>query len=94
MNGFPGTISSTWQQAGRAGRTVGESLAILVAGADALDQYYINHPEYFFGRSFEEAIIDLDNAKILGRHLRCAAYELPLREDDGVYFGAAYPEAL
>lgn len=94
MNGFPGTISSTWQQAGRAGRTVGESLAILVAGVDALDQYYINHPEYFFGQSFEEAIIDLGNAKILGRHLRCAAYELPLREEDGVYFGLAYPESL
>jgi len=94
MNGFPGTISSTWQQAGRAGRTVGESLAILVAGDDPLDQYYINHPEYFFGRSFEEAIIDLDNPKILGRHLRCAAYELPLGIGDRLYFGEGYDAVL
>ncbi|MBE0447962.1 MAG: DEAD/DEAH box helicase [Actinobacteria bacterium] len=94
MNGFPGTISSTWQQAGRAGRTVGESLAVLVAGGDPLDQYYINHPEYFFGRSFEEAIIDLDNPKILGSHLRCAAYELPLGPNDRFYFGEGYEATL
>jgi len=90
MNGFPGTISSTWQQAGRAGRTVGESLAVLVAGDDPLDQYYINHPEYFFGRNFEEAIIDLDNQKIMGKHLRCAAYELPLSTADRHYFGESF----
>lgn len=90
MNGFPGTISSAWQQAGRAGRTVGESLAILVAGDDPLDQYYTGHPEYFFGRSFEEAIVDLDNPKILRRHLRCAAYELPLTEGDRSYFGEGF----
>ncbi|HZD59632.1 MAG TPA: DEAD/DEAH box helicase, partial [Anaerolineae bacterium] len=94
MNGFPGTVSSTWQQAGRAGRTIGESLAVLIAGGDPLDQYYINHPEYFFGRSFEEAIIDLDNPKILGRHLRCATYELPLGPDDRFYFGNGYEAAL
>jgi len=94
MNGFPGTISSTWQQAGRAGRTVGESLAVLVAGDDPLDQYYINHPEYFFGRNFEEAIIDLDNQKILGKHLRCAAYELPLSIADRHYFGESFEIAV
>ncbi|HEY3375209.1 MAG TPA: DEAD/DEAH box helicase [Candidatus Aquicultor sp.] len=90
MNGFPGTISSAWQQAGRAGRTVGESLAVLIAGDDPLDQYYINHPEYFFGRTFEEAVIDLDNTKIMGKHLRCAAYELPLTVADRHYFGESF----
>ncbi|NCO66280.1 MAG: DEAD/DEAH box helicase [Candidatus Aquicultor secundus] len=94
MNGFPGTISSTWQQAGRAGRTIGESLAVLVAGSDPLDQYYIDHPEYFFGRNFEEAIIDLDNQKILGRHLRCAAYEIPLVPADRTYFGEGFEAAV
>ncbi len=90
MNGFPGTISSAWQQAGRAGRTVGESLAVLISGDDPLDQYYINHPEYFFGRNFEEAIIDLDNQKILAKHLRCAAYERPLSVEDRYYFGESF----
>ncbi len=90
LNGFPGTISSTWQQAGRAGRTAGESLAVLIAGGDPLDQYYINHPEYFFGRNFEEAIIDLDNQKILAKHLCCAAYERPLSVDDRFYFGESF----
>lgn len=94
MNGFPGTISSAWQQAGRAGRTIGESLAVFVAGDDPLDQYYINHPEYFFGKNFEEAIIDLDNPKILGRHLLCAAYELPLSLDDKHFFGESFASAL
>lgn len=94
LNGFPGTISSAWQQAGRAGRTVGESLAVLIAGDDPLDQYYISHPEYFFGRNFEAAIIDLDNPKILGRHLLCAAFEGPLSVDDRTYFGESFEVAL
>ncbi|MCL6471520.1 MAG: DEAD/DEAH box helicase [Firmicutes bacterium] len=93
INGFPGTIASTWQQAGRAGRTVGESLAVLIAADDPLDQYYVNHPEYFFGRNFEEAIIDLDNQKILGKHLRCAAFEKPLSIDDRFFFGEGFEVA-
>jgi DEAD/DEAH box helicase domain-containing protein len=94
MNGFPGTISSTWQQAGRAGRTVGESLAVLVAGDDPLDQYYVDHPEYFFGRNFEDAIIDLENKRILSKHLRCAAYEIPLKAGDENYFGSEFKAAV
>ena len=87
MNGYPGTIASTWQQAGRAGRRQGESLAVLVGADDPLDQYLMRHPEFLFGAPCEEAVIDLNNRRILGAHLACAAYELPLRESDEEYFG-------
>ncbi len=87
MNGYPGTIASTWQQAGRAGRRQGESLAVLVGADDPLDQYLMRHPESLFGAPCEEAVIDLENRRILGAHLACAAHELPLREEDAGYFG-------
>lgn len=90
VNGFPGTITSLWQQVGRAGRTERESLAVLVAGEDPLDQYYVTHPEYLFGRPFEEAIIDPDNPLVMARHLLCAAFELPLVAEDRQYFGEPY----
>jgi DEAD/DEAH box helicase domain-containing protein len=77
MTGYPGTIASTWQQAGRAGRRAGMSAAVLVAGSSPLDQYMINHPEYFFGRSPEQALLNPDNLVIAVNHLRCAAFELP-----------------
>lgn len=77
--GFPGTIASTWQQAGRAGRRQKASLAIFIAGPGALDQYLMQHPDYFFGRSPEHALINPDNLVILSQHLRCAAFELPFR---------------
>jgi len=79
MAGFPGTIAATWQQAGRAGRGEDDSLSVLVAGADPLDQFLANHPEYFFGRSPEQALINPDNLLILLGHIRCAAFELPFR---------------
>lgn len=85
--GFPGTIAATWQQAGRAGRRRESSLAVLIAGADALDQYIVRHPDFFFGRSPEHALINPDNPVILVQHLRCAAFELPFRE--GERFGHA-----
>jgi DEAD/DEAH box helicase domain-containing protein len=88
MNGYPGTIASTWQQAGRAGRRQGESLAMLVGADDPLDQYLMRHPEFLFGAPCEEAAIDLENRRILGAHLACAAMELPLRAGDEEYFGA------
>ena len=86
MAGYPGTIASTWQRAGRAGRRKGTSATVLVASSAPLDQYIIEHPDYFFGRSPEHAYINPDNLEILLAHLKCAAFELPLRE--GEKFGA------
>ncbi|MDD7411793.1 MAG: DEAD/DEAH box helicase [bacterium] len=80
--GYPGTIASTWQQAGRAGRRQGESLLIVVANSSPLDQYIINHPEYFFGQSPEQALVNPDNLYILLNHVKCAAYELPFEEGE------------
>lgn len=94
INGYPGTIASTWQQAGRAGRRQGESLAILVAADDPLDLYLIHHPEFLFGSPCEEAVIDPENDRILGAHLSCAAHEIALREEDERYFGPAMWEIL
>lgn len=85
--GFPGTIASSWQQAGRAGRTSDESLAVLVAYNDPIDQYLMRHGEYFFRQSPESAVIDPENRYILAKHLRCAAFELPVREEDERLFG-------
>jgi DEAD/DEAH box helicase domain-containing protein len=85
MAGYPGTIASTWQRAGRAGRRQTTSLAVLVASSAPLDQYIIEHPEYFFERPPEHARINPDNLEILLNHLKCAAFELPLR--DGEKFG-------
>ena len=82
MTGYPGTIASTWQQAGRAGRRAGMSAAVLVAGSSPLDQYMINHPEYFFGRSPEQALLNPDNLVIAVNHLRCAAFELPFAKGE------------
>ncbi len=85
MAGYPGTIASTWQRAGRAGRRQTASLAVLVASSAPLDQYIIEHPEYFFDRPPEHAHINPDNLEILLSHLKCAAFELPIR--DGERFG-------
>jgi len=82
MAGYPGTISSTWQQAGRAGRRSNMSVAILVASSNPLDQFVINHPDYFFGESPESAVIDPDNLSILVSHIRCAVFELPFEEGE------------
>ena len=83
--GYPGTIASTWQQAGRAGRRQGSALAIMVAGSSPLDQFLVNNPEYFFGRSPENGLINPGNLFILMSHLQCAAFELPFR--DGENYG-------
>ncbi|MBS4209802.1 DEAD/DEAH box helicase [Bacillus sp. FJAT-50079] len=85
MAGYPGTIASAWQQAGRAGRRMGESLVIMVASSAPLDQYVIEHPEYFLKQSPETARINPDNLIILLDHIKCAAYELPF--SDGEQFG-------
>ena len=95
MTGFPGTIMSTWQQAGRAGRTTAESLAILVANPDPLDQYFMNHPEQFFRSSHEHAIIDLNNPYILSGQVLCAAAELPVKTGtDDTFFGKDLGQVL
>jgi DEAD/DEAH box helicase domain-containing protein len=85
LAGYPGTIASTWQRAGRAGRRTSTSAAVLVASSAPLDQYIVEHPEYFFGQSPEHARINPDNLEILINHLKCAAFELPIR--DGEKFG-------
>jgi DEAD/DEAH box helicase domain-containing protein len=78
LAGYPGSIASTWQRAGRAGRRSGTSCAVMVASSAPLDQFIVQHPEYFFGRSPEHAFVQPDNLEILVNHLKCAAFELPL----------------
>ncbi len=78
LAGYPGSIASTWQRAGRAGRRTGTSCAVMVASSSPLDQFIVQHPEYFFGRSPEHAYVQPDNLEILVNHLKCAAFELPL----------------
>jgi len=85
MAGYPGTIASAWQQAGRAGRRAGLSVAVLVASALPLDQYLVTHPRYFFGQPVEQALLDPDNLAVLASHLACAAFELPF--EPGERFG-------
>ena len=85
LAGYPGTISSTWQRAGRAGRKTGKSAAVLVASSSPLDQFIINHPDYFFSKNPEKALINPDNLSILVSHIECAAFELPF--SDGEKFG-------
>jgi len=88
ISGYPGTIISTWQQAGRAGRGIEPSVATLVAFQNLLDQYFMKHPKVFFDKSHEHAIIDLSNPYIISGHLMCTASEMPIKlPDDGIYFG-------
>jgi len=82
MVGYPGNVASTWQQAGRAGRKVGVSAAVMVASSAPLDQYIVNHPSYFFEKPPESGIINPNNLVILMSHLKCAAFELPFEADE------------
>ncbi|MGD0300634.1 MAG: DEAD/DEAH box helicase [Bryobacteraceae bacterium] len=92
MAGYPGSIASAWQRAGRAGRRQTASLAVMVASSAPLDQYIVEHPEYFFDRSPEHAHINADNLEILISHLKCSAFELPIR--DGEKFGPHDPSEI
>jgi DEAD/DEAH box helicase domain-containing protein len=90
--GYPGSVASTWQQMGRAGRRLGLSLAILVGSSSPLDQFILSHPEYFWERSPEHARINADNPMIRINHLKCAAFELPFAEDET--FGGSDPSPM
>jgi DEAD/DEAH box helicase domain-containing protein len=85
LAGYPGTIASTWQRAGRAGRKTGKAAAVLVASSSPLDQFIVNHPDYFFAKSPEKSLINPDNLSVLVSHVECAAFELPFA--DGEKFG-------
>ena len=89
---FPGTIASFRQQAGRAGRTREESLAVLVAGEDALDQYFAHHPRELFRRPSEVAVVNPANPQVLGAHAGCAAFEKPLAPEDREFLGEEIEE--
>ncbi|RSK51894.1 DEAD/DEAH box helicase [Bacillus canaveralius] len=82
MTGYPGSVASTWQQAGRAGRRHGEALILMVASSTPIDQYIVQNPGYFFDRSPEAARINPENLIILVDHLKCAAYELPFKKGE------------
>jgi len=85
LAGYPGSIASTWQRAGRAGRKTGKSAAVLVATSSPIDQFIVNYPDYFFSKNPEHALINPDNLSILISHIECAAFELPFL--DGERFG-------
>ena len=80
ISGYPGTIASTWQQAGRAGRRTGASVAVFVANSNPLNQFVVNHPDYFFAGSPEHGLVNPDNLSILVDHVKCAAFELPFQD--------------
>ncbi|MDA1094406.1 MAG: DEAD/DEAH box helicase [Acidobacteria bacterium] len=82
MAGYPGTIAATWQRAGRAGRRSTRSVAIMVASSGPIDQFIVQHPDYFFEGSPEHALINPDNLQILLDHIKCAAFELPFASDE------------
>ena len=94
LTGWPGTVASVWQQAGRAGRAGQGALAVLVARDDPLDTYLAHHPEALFGRPVEATVLDPTNPYVLGPHLCCAAHELPLTEADLPLFGESAPAVL
>jgi DEAD/DEAH box helicase domain-containing protein len=82
MAGYPGTIAATWQRAGRAGRRTTRSAAVLVASSAPIDQFIVRNPAYFFDASPEHALINPDNLHILLDHVKCAAFELPFKDDE------------
>ena len=90
--GYPGTVASARQQAGRAGRGLESAAAVMVASANPIDQFLAHHPEYFFERSPEQALVNPDHLLILLEHLRCAMFELPFQKGEG--FGSLPPEVV
>jgi DEAD/DEAH box helicase domain-containing protein len=94
LAGFPGTLASLWQQAGRAGRAATAALVIFIASDDPLDTYLAHHPDAVFGRTVEASVFDPSNPYVLGPQLCCAAAELPLRAQDLELFGGVAAEAV
>lgn len=92
--GYPGTIINTWQRGGRVGRSGRESLVILLAKPDALDQYFMRHPQQFFEGSFEAAVVDPDNTYVVEAHLPCAAAEQPIALEDKAFWPVELEERL
>lgn len=83
--GYPGSIINLWQRAGRSGRHLNESLIMLIAGRDALDQYYVKHPELLIGSSYEELTADVENSEINKKHIFCAAFEKSIGTGETYY---------
>ncbi len=92
LAGWPGTIASAWQQAGRAGRKATASLSIYIGGNSPLDQFLMNQPDYFFGRSPEHAIVNPDNLTVYASHVKCGAFELPFEDQEK--FGITEPRPV
>ena len=94
LTGYPGSTASVWQQAGRSGRRRQKSLSLLIARNDPLDQYFMRHPDFFFGKPGDAALLNPENRYIAGAHLLCAAWEMPLSVGDERYFGISFGERL
>jgi DEAD/DEAH box helicase domain-containing protein len=92
--GFPGTVSSFWQQVGRGGRGREPSVAVLVAGQDQLDQWMMRHPDELLGRPPEPSVINVDNPFVFVPHLACAAHEVGLRHEDLRYWPGQLDEGV
>ncbi|KAJ7684713.1 P-loop containing nucleoside triphosphate hydrolase protein [Mycena polygramma] len=92
MLGFPGTIASFRQQAGRAGRRARDSLALYLAQDLPIDQYYVNNPRQLFEGQVDDLVVDIDNKILLEAHLQCAAQEMPICQADSVFFGPLMKE--
>jgi DEAD/DEAH box helicase domain-containing protein len=83
--GYPGSLINLWQRAGRSGRKLNDSLIILIAGQDALDQYYVKHPELLLGNKFEEITVDRENKEMNKKHIHCACFEEPIKINEEYY---------
>jgi DEAD/DEAH box helicase domain-containing protein len=94
LNGFPGTLASFWQQAGRAGRALQPAAAVLVGGDDQLDRWYLDHPSEIFTRRPEPAVINPSNPFVSRPQIGCAAYEIPLSTADAAVLGDDLDDAV